>query len=289
MGAAQALPTGPVPGVAWCDEASVDTATPQLIEFGCDTGEVRPGARASGCTLNFLLSDGVDLYAATAGHCGGLGKTYHVPGVGPIGQVVFRQFDSNLLNLKDWALIRIDEEAAAKVNPTLYQWGGPVAGPVFGTVRVPVPGDSVYHYGHGRGFGEEDATRARAGIVAAPVGTTAFVWPGTVGPGDSGSPVRLGTGEAAGIAVIGGVIITGDNEEFLASQCASLDDAASWEGSCDALWEVCRHLDGACEAPFHDQGLYGVVIATRLDAALAAFEGYLGRPVWVIEGEPPFV
>lgn len=287
----QGSPVAPIEWVSaaatWtCDAIVLDPAGEAAYDNACGTGgAIRPGVRSGGCTLSWVVTDGTDLYITTAGHCGGVGASFGVAGVGTIGTVVFRESNFDLTNLRDWAFIRIDPALHAQVDPTMVHYGGPFgAGSAAGLdpVRPPVPGDGVLQYGHGRGLGEEDATKARAGVVAA-VLPTAFAYPGEVGGGDSGSPVRFATGEAAGIAVAGGGLLSGDNRGFVPAQCASVE--ANAPGACAPYWEACSRLDGACAGAWRPEGIYGAVLVTRLDVAIAAFEAWLGKDVSVVAGD----
>ncbi len=278
------------PGLEACEDYVVHVEQTRLTEFGCGLGEIRPGVAANGCTLIFVMTDGVDLYIGTAGHCGGVGKKWSITGVGTFGTTVFREFNNgNLLDMKDWALILIDPAFHHKVNPTMVRFGGPTTNVEGFDARAPLSGDPVLQYGHGRGFGKDDATKGRASVIAAATPSW-FVYPGTVGPGDSGSPVRFATGEAAGIAVIGGVLQTGDNSGYVEGRCAAVDSLAlDLTDACLAWDMLCPELDGACTAPFREDGLYGVVIVTRFDRALEAFETHLGRDLTVVEGTLPAI
>ncbi len=282
----------PMAGVASCDNVTIDSSATKALDMVCDTGEIRPGARSSGCTLNFVMEDAVgDTYIGTAGHCGGVGKKWSISGLGEIGVTVFREFVPNLLNLRDWNLIKVHDHQVANVTSTMYRFGGP-HGPATApdpapNVRVPLPGETVFHFGHGNGFGREHATKGRIAPVVAPLGLTAFVMAGTVGGGDSGSPVRIASGEAAGIAVMGGVLKTGDNRGYVEARCTYIDTNSQGfsDDSCEGYREVCSHLEGACNSFWNPNGLYGIVIATRFDAALEAFRGHLGHDIWVVDGE----
>ncbi len=275
------------PGISECDGATVHTEQPQLLHLACDSGEIRPGAKANGCTLNFVMTDATDLYIGTAGHCGGVGKRWSMAGIGGFGTTIFREFDgSNLLAMRDWGLILIDREDHGHVNPTMYRFGGPWT-PVDGVEsRAPIPGDGVVLYGNGAGFGQEDAGKARASAVGVLLGDTAFGYAGTVGGGDSGSPVRFATGEPAGIAVAGGITQTGDMRGYVPGRCWYVDDATG--GASDACLPyraACAETEGACDAPLRAGNLYPLVVVTRFDAALAAFEGYLGHSLTVVDGD----
>ena len=165
----------------------------ELADTSC--APIGPGARMTapgGCTLNFVVTDGTELYIGTAGHCVGLGSRVSVAGRADIGTTILDGARG------DWAFIRIDPEDRAFVDPTMRGWGGPSA------VRAPMTGEVVLHYGWGASLGQIDATRARAGevLVGIPGSTSSTViYAGAVDGGDSGSPVMTATGEAGGIAV----------------------------------------------------------------------------------------
>lgn len=272
--------------IVWtCDEITLDPFGDPAYDNTCpEGGAIRPGVRAYGCTLSWVVSSGADLYIATAGHCGEVGTNVSVPGVGAIGSIVYREANFDLANLRDWAFIEIDPTLHDLVDPTMVHYGGPSSlGTAVGLdpVRPPVPGDAVLQYGHGRGFGEEEGTKARGGIIAA-LAPTVFAYPGAVGGGDSGSPVRFATGEAAGIVVAGAGLTTSDNRDYIPDQCVDVE--LLLPDACDPYNDLCERLDGSCAAFWRPHGIYGVVIATRLDAALAAFEAWLGLPVTVLEG-----
>lgn len=159
-------------------------------------GGIRPGAYmvSSGgafCTLNFVVTDGIDLFIGTAAHCVSLGQRIHVAGHPEIGTVALDGARG------DWAFIRIDPEDRPLVDPTLARWGGPTG------IQAPrIAGDVVFHYGYGASAGQLEPTRGRAGVVlVAGPEASSFLYAGSVDSGDSGSPVMLATGEAAGIAV----------------------------------------------------------------------------------------
>ncbi|HET6403519.1 MAG TPA: hypothetical protein VFH78_02635 [Candidatus Thermoplasmatota archaeon] len=163
-----------------------------VIDTSCAV--IYPGAKAltpiGQCTLNFVVTDGVELYVGTAGHCvRGVGDRVRVPGV-VFGTVVQSAYGGG----RDWAFVRVDPEDRHLVDPTLATWGGPRG------AREAMPGEVVVHHGWGASLGQVDETRGRAGVVVAPV-HRGFIYAGSVDSGDSGSPVMLATGEAAGIAV----------------------------------------------------------------------------------------
>lgn len=254
------------------------------LRADCDDERIRPGTASSGCTLNFLLSDGTDFYFLVAGHCGGVGKRWKAHGI-TFGTTIYQRWSSGsditlaeLLELEDWALIRVDAEDRDRVDGTMTKWGGPLAPGGF-DARPPIVGEAVVQYGHGRGMGKEDGTKGRVSQVAALLGTTAFVYAGEVGPGDSGSPVRFVAGQPAGIAVIGAGIVPTWTPEGFAPRCTVAI-------LCDALIDACGRLDGTCDGAFRSDGIYGAVVVTRYDAAMADIEAATGLDLQLIEGAP---
>lgn len=102
----------------------------------------------------------------------------------------------------DFGLVRIPEEKADLVDPTLPQWGGPD-----GVSPGPVPeGDPIHQYGAGVANGEVFATKGSSGVS---FGGDDDAWYAGIraSPGDSGSPIVAsdaadgvpGGGAAAGV------------------------------------------------------------------------------------------
>lgn len=276
----------PSPSVEACWHGEIHTDSPdgEHVDLDCSDDKLRPGTFSSGCTLGYVLTDGTDLYMTTAGHCGGEGKRWYVPGLGEIGTTVVSVFDPNLLDWRDYALVKIDEEDREHVEPTLRRFGGPIT-PVDGLdTRPPVSGETVLQYGHGRGFGQDPATKGRAGTVTAPLDGW-FGYVGTVGPGDSGSPVRFATGEPAGIAVAVIGLSWEQDQPTPSEVCANA--LASHEEACLPVEVACAELDGACNAPFRKGGIHGLVVSTRMDDALPAFENWLATDLEVVDGALP--
>jgi hypothetical protein len=160
----------------------------------------------SGCTLNFVFTDGTAWYIGTAGHCAGRGKTVIAQvatrvdptdtvfvSLAAIGSVV-KSWNAGIG--KDFALIKINPGfkvvpgVAGALGPTGVYCGDPV-------------GQPVMHYGHGYIFFVEQGVAKFGEVVpdltlifkfASPNG---FNWVGYGLPGDSGSEVM----NAAGLAV----------------------------------------------------------------------------------------
>ncbi len=173
-------------------------------------GTIHPGARIrtthTECTAGFLFFQDVETptgtdrvwYLSTAGHCFGGpvecqdlldAASVEVEGVGPVGVKIFCV---SLGVGTDFALIRIHEDLEHLVAPGICGWGGPEG--------VATSDDEVvHHYGHGIGYGKTHATRMRSGYATF-LDERSFRFVGTVDSGDSGSPVRLASGAALGIA-----------------------------------------------------------------------------------------
>ena len=195
---------------------------------------IHPGARmANGCTLNWVVTDGTDLFVGTARHCtGALGEALFVTGVAsPVGVLVFR-------GTLDSAFYRIDAEDRGLASGTMAGWAGPSGVAPLG----PHPGQAVLQYGWGVATQDQPAARGRAGeVVFAHLNGSTFLYAGQVTGGDSGSPVRLASGEALGHVV-------------------------------------------AAVAP---NGQPTVVVGVTLRSEMLALGASLGRPVTLVDGEPP--
>lgn len=169
---------------------------------------IRPGAwiiSPSGCTTNFVFGSASNYFIGTAGHCASVGDEVTViaaPGVlMNIGTTV-KSVDKGVGN--DFALIDVRPSMEQYVNPSMAYFGGPTA------AGSPQPGDVVEHSGHGLVIGTGGTPRAGA-VVYRSAG--AFAWVGAASPGDSGSAVRLASGEAAGALthlVVGGKYLPGN-------------------------------------------------------------------------------
>lgn len=156
---------------------------------------IHPGARSSACTLNWVVTDGIDLFVGAAQHCvGAIGQPLFVEGAsGSVGTLAWK-------GRNDSAFYRIDAEDRALVSGSLEGWGGPNRGPTGVATRAPFPGETLLYYGHGYFTDAYEPLRARAGtaVYAWPTDHE-FIFTGQVSGGDSGSPVMLATGEAVGL------------------------------------------------------------------------------------------
>lgn len=202
-----------------------------------DEAAIRPGVqmytRGAQCTGNFVFRDGLGrVYVGYAAHCAGTGAATETDGCDadslPLGtKVRFAEGgslagggttvgygvlaysswltmqrlgtrDENGCLYNDFALVLLTPGAAARVNPTVPFWGGPVGLDIDGTD----PGEDVYSYG-------SSSLRAGAGVLAPKqgysLGTAGGGWthpvytltPGV--PGDSGSAFLDGAGRAVGV------------------------------------------------------------------------------------------
>ena len=224
------------------------------------SASIHPGVQmyteGAQCTANFVFTDGAGTtYVGYAAHCAGTGEATDTNGCDagslPLGTRV--QFveggslvgagttvgegtlaysswltmqqrgesDPNTCDYNDLALVQVDADDVAKVNPSVPFWGGPVGINTEGTAA----GDSVYSYGN---------SSLRAGVTqlspkqGGSLGTSGEGWthpvytvsPGV--PGDSGSAFldaegnALGTLSTLAIAPLAGSNGVGDLDHELA-------------------------------------------------------------------------
>lgn len=157
---------------------------PSADDIQC-TG-IRPGARVSTpigiCTLSFIFTNGIDLFAGTAGHCIRTGQTASVGGLGVFGTAAWSSAGGGIGN--DFALIRVNANLRDQVSAEMCDWAGPT-----GTFAGPtLSGIGVVHTGHGLGV-VAAPPRPRSGVGLS-WGATSFQWAGNGAIGDSGSAVR---------------------------------------------------------------------------------------------------
>jgi hypothetical protein len=160
---------------------------------------IRPGAwmlSPAGCTMNFVFGSKGSYYIGTAGHCASVGDVVTIiaaPGIlMDIGKTV-TSVNGDIGN--DFALVQVYASMQQYVNPSMAYFGGPTG------AGSPQVNDVCEHAGHGLVIGTGGTPRA--GVVVyrgagATGGSDAFAWDGAASPGDSGSPVRLLDGKAAG-------------------------------------------------------------------------------------------
>jgi len=210
---AQIVAAGPrgvdVPA-AQLDPNCIGTSPPYVGTDGASVNAVSAGGcmvSPSGCTLNFVFTDGTSNYIGTAGHCVKRGQTV-------IAQVATRvdPTDTVVATLaaigtavaswnngigKDFALIKVD--SAFKVVPGVAGALGPT-----GTFCGDPVGQPVMHYGHGYIFFVEQGYPKFGEVVPdlsllVPFTTPdGYNWVGYGLPGDSGSEVMNDAGLAVG-------------------------------------------------------------------------------------------
>jgi hypothetical protein len=161
----------------------------------------------SGCTMNFVFTDGTSRYLGTAGHCAGNGKTV-------IAQIATRvdPTDTVMVTLaaigtvvkswnngigKDFALVKINDGfkvvpgVAGALGPTGVFCGDPI-------------GQPVMHYGHGyiffveQGYAKFGEVIPDLTLLVKFTTPNGFNWVGYGLPGDSGSGVMNDAGLAVG-------------------------------------------------------------------------------------------
>ncbi|MQA64134.1 MAG: hypothetical protein GEU86_22365 [Actinophytocola sp.] len=174
---------------------------------------IRPGAwiiAPAGCTTNFVFGSAGNYSIGTAGHCAEVGDEVTLiaaPGVLMVIGKTVKSVDNGVGD--DFALIDIYPEMQQYVNSSMTYFGGPTS------VGSPQFGDVVEHAGHGLVIGTGGTPRAGVVVYRGPGDDDrgdAFAWDGAASPGDSGSAVRLATGEAAGDLthlVVGGPYVPG--------------------------------------------------------------------------------
>ncbi len=177
-------------------------------------GRIQPGARMTspaGCTMNWVFRDETGaLYVGTAGHCigatGSNGRSVSLWGTGVIGTSAF---NVNAGIGRDFGLVRIDPAKYGIVDPTLCHWGGPSSVAAF-TPTGGIASDTrpVLQYGFGVVFNTAAVSRARVHEMQG-VSSSSFGLEGTISSGDSGSPVMLTDGSAAGVVTHGIVGVPG--------------------------------------------------------------------------------
>src|SRR3954462_13363117 len=136
------------------------------------TAAIHPGVQmitqGSQCTANFVYFDSASVYIGQAAHCSGtggstdtngcssptlpLGTPVEVTGASHPGTMVYNSWitmqslgetDADTCEFNDIALVQLDPADAAKVNPSIPVWGGPV-----GLSPGTAAGDFVYSYGN---------------------------------------------------------------------------------------------------------------------------------------------
>lgn len=191
------------------------------------TAAIHPGVQTetagAQCTANFIFTDASNVYIGQAAHCSGtggstetdgctsaslpIGTPVTVGGASQPGTLVYNSWitmqavgeaDPDACAYNDFALVRLAPADAAKVNPSIPHWGGPVALASTGTTA----GQRVYSYGNSSLRGGVTQLSPKTGIS---LGDAGAGWSHNVGtvapgiPGDSGSAFLDSTGKALGV------------------------------------------------------------------------------------------
>jgi hypothetical protein len=191
------------------------------------TAAIHPGVQTltagAQCTANFVFTDAGNVYIGQAAHCSGtggntetdgctsaslpIGTPVTVDGASQPGTMVYNSWitmqalhetDPDTCAYNDLALVRLAPADAAKVNPSIPHWGGPVALASTGTSA----GQRVYSYGNSSLRGGVTQLSPKTGISLGDAGAgwshgVATLSPGI--PGDSGSAFLDSTGKALGV------------------------------------------------------------------------------------------
>jgi hypothetical protein len=228
------LAAATVLGAATATPASSAPAAPTWAPAA--TADIHPGVQmytdGAQCTANFVFTDGAgNTYVGYAAHCAGTGEATDTNGCEagslPLGtRVEFveggslvsdgttvgegtlaysswltmqqrNETDQNTCDYNDFALVRVDADDVAKVNPSVPFWGGPVGINTAGTAA----GESVYSYGNSslRGGLTQLSPKQGTSLGTDGDGWTHPVYTVTPGiPGDSGSAFLDAQGNALG-------------------------------------------------------------------------------------------
>lgn len=182
------------------DERGIRVSNERL-NTACPGVQTGPGVQANGCivtgcTANFIFTDGSYKYVGTARHCvDGVGSrvamqvdTTTVADIGTVTKTTPGDGDPG----QDFALIRIDADIVEKwgVDPRIPVVGGPNG------VYTGCGPEGIKYYGHGYGAA---VAQGKPGLgLATNWNNDGFGWTGNGLPGDSGSGVVTTNGQAAG-------------------------------------------------------------------------------------------
>jgi len=191
------------------------------------TAAIHPGVQTltegAQCTANFVFTDGGDVLIGQAAHCSGtggstetdgctsgslpIGTPVTVDGASQPGTLVYNSWitmqaqgetDPDTCAYNDLALVKLAPADAAKVNPSIPHWGGPIALATTGTSA----GQRVYSYGNSSLRQGITQLSPKTGISLGDAGNgwshnVFTVSPGV--PGDSGSAFLDANGRALGV------------------------------------------------------------------------------------------
>jgi hypothetical protein len=190
------------------------------------TAPIHPGVQvltgAGQCTSNFVFTEGSTVYLGMAAHCAGvggptdvdgcdteslpLGSPVEVTGASQLGTLAYSSWvtmqevgedDPDTCLYNDLALVELDPADAARVNPSIPHWGGPVG--LGGRTRL---GSKVYSYGNSSLRLGLELLSPKLGVSLGDGGggwthNVLTLTPGI--PGDSGSAFLDSRGRALGV------------------------------------------------------------------------------------------
>lgn len=166
------------------------------LQPGAALVEEDAGGTAS---FNFVFRDraGGDLYIGTAAHAVrdfSVGTRIHNDELGQYGTVVYAREGVFDFSKQDFALIRVDRDKHALVDPGVRYWGGPSG---VATVGGAVPGLPTFQYGQASYMRHTDVTRAKQGVFQETLDNEIglqgwYLEARHAYGGDSGSPILYG-------------------------------------------------------------------------------------------------
>ena len=201
----------PLSGQAKLEPNCLGYSPPYVSTTGASLSAVSAGGcmvSPSGCSMNFVFTDGTSWYIGTAGHCAGGGQTVvmqvatRVDPTGTVEPVATLAAIGKVV--KSWNAGIGRDFAIVKINPGFKVVPGVAGaiGPTGAFCGDPV-GQPVLHYGHGYVFFVEQGD-PKVGEVIPDVplifkpSAAGYNWVGYGVPGDSGSGVMNDAGLAVG-------------------------------------------------------------------------------------------
>jgi hypothetical protein len=193
---------------------------------------IRPGSTinnpSGSCTSNFVFTQGADVFLGLAAHCftlegstatngcttnsRGLGTSVNIQGATRPGTLVYSSWiamqqageTGDACDFNDFALVKIHPNDIPRVSPAVRHFGGPA-----GMVESAPIATKVITFGAtpmrpGIDVGGIAHTGAREGytVITMGGGWSHIIYTNTPGlPGDSGSAVMTGNGDALGVLV----------------------------------------------------------------------------------------
>jgi hypothetical protein len=173
------------------------------------------------CTANFVFANGPDVLIGQAAHCSGTGgatetngcdsgslpegTSVQIDGASRPGAMVYNSWirmqaagetDQETCDYNDLALVKVDPDDVAKINPSVPFWGGPQGG-----TGTAASGQKIYSYGNSSLRGGVATLSPKQGIAVSrsPGGWSYEVYTLSPGiPGDSGSAFLNSSGHALG-------------------------------------------------------------------------------------------